>query len=268
MVLWCQHAPDQPVVAVLDEPDERAAWQGYAMVSAWQADSYVRALDVPRGAIRVLRNAIAPVFETTSAVVPWFVRGGPPVLAYTSTPFRGLDVLLSAFPAIRARFPGARLRVYSGMSVYNRPAATDPYAPLYDRVRALAGAEYIGPLPQADLARALAAVDVLAYPCTFAETSCISAMEAMAAGAFVVTTRLGALPETTAGFAPLLDMPADDGALAGDYARFAVEAMAGAVAAPAATMDRLAAQRRHAREEYCWSRRAQEWVDYLSRFVA
>jgi glycosyltransferase involved in cell wall biosynthesis len=268
LVLWCQHADDQPAVAALHDPHERAAWRGYAMVSHWQADRYVRVLGVDAAAVRILRNAIAPAFEAAVPHEPWFRCGRAPALAYTSTPFRGLDVLLDAFPVIRAHFPGARLAVWSGMSVYNKAAADDPYAALYERCRALTGVEYHGPIAQSALAPAMAGIDVLAYPCTFAETSCIAAMEAMAAGAFVVTTQLGALPETTAGYGHLLDLDGNAVVRADEYAHFAVQALRAAAAAPAATLARRDAQRRHALLHCTWSQRADEWTLWLSGLAA
>src|SRR5262249_29880168 len=151
---------------------------------------------------------------------PFFFRtGDPPVLAYTSTPFRGLAVLLTAFPAIRTAVPDCRLRIYSSMGVYQVPDADDDYRVLYDLAPALPGVEYVGSLPQTALADALAEADILAYPNTFAETSCISVMEAMAAGCLVATTRLGALPETTAGFGILMDEVGDRVSMARAFAQ-------------------------------------------------
>lgn len=118
-------------------------------------------------------------------------------LAYTSTPFRGLDVLLEVFPRIRAACPDAELDVFSSMQVYGMSAQDDAerFGPLY-RLAEQPGVKLIGSLPQPELTARLAQVRVLAYPNHFAETFCIAALEAQAAGVVVVTSRLGALPET------------------------------------------------------------------------
>jgi len=58
------------------------------------------------------------------------------------------------------------------------------------------GVDYLGSVGQRQLREVAATCRALAYPCVFPETSCIVAMEAMAAGCVVVGTSLGALPET------------------------------------------------------------------------
>ncbi len=81
------------------------------------------------------------------------------------------------------------------MEVYRVPQAADEaqFGMLYHRCRETPGVEYIGSLAQPELAAALMSVAMLAYPNTFAETGCIAAMEAMAAGCWIVTSDFGAL---------------------------------------------------------------------------
>lgn len=266
LVLWSQHATDQAAVKDLVGIDERLAWNGFFLVSQWQADTYADKFGIRRERITVLRNAVSPPFQALERRRPPFFRTGePPVLAYTSTPFRGLVALLTAFPAIRAAVPDCRLRIYSSMGVYQLTGAADDFQILYELTRALPGADYVGSLPQAALADALAEADILAYPNVFAETSCISVMEAMAAGCLVLTTKLGALPETTAGFAVLMDAPKDVVVLAREFAKALVGVIQAARERPDHFEDTLRRQQAHARAAYNWSTRAQEWEQALAR---
>ncbi|WP_333383424.1 glycosyltransferase [Microcoleus sp. POL10_C6] len=132
----------------------------------------------------------------------------PPILAYTSTPFRGLDILLKVFPAIRQAFPGTTLKVFSSMKVHQIDDNDNQLfcGQLYRQCQGTEGVEYVGSIPQPELLRQLRSVAVLAYPNTYLETSSIAVMEAMASGCRIVTSELAALPETTAGFARLVSM--------------------------------------------------------------
>ena len=128
----------------------------------------------------------------------------PPVLAYTSTPFRGLSLLITVFPYIKKIFPDIRLKIFSSMKVYQDEKLDERYRVLYQKCRELDGVNYVGSISQTKLAKELRSVTVLAYPNKFPETYCIAVSEALASGTCVVTSDLGALPETTFGYANLV----------------------------------------------------------------
>ncbi|MBP2228907.1 Flp pilus assembly protein TadD/glycosyltransferase involved in cell wall biosynthesis [Azospirillum agricola] len=264
LILWTQHAADQPAVANLAEAELRDCLDGVAFVSQWQMDGYLDAFRLDPARCRVMRNGIAPAFaglfgpdEDIRAVPPW-----PPVLAYTSTPFRGLDVLLDSFPSIRAAIPGTRLRVCSSLEGYQVAAGQDPFTALYQRCRETEGVEYLGGLGQVALAGVLREATCLAYPNRFAETSCIAVLEALAAGCLVVSSQLGALPESGAGFARLTPVPEDPREHARRYAEAAVAALTDLRTDPGAGL-RLRAQVDHANAETSWPVRAQGWIAWF-----
>ena len=125
LVLWTQHAADQPAMQPLAESEVSALVDHFVFVSGWQQAGYEHAFALSPQRCRVIGNAVGPAFaglfadgRTALAAKAW-----PPRLAYTSTPFRGLETLLDVFPAIRAAVPGVTLGVYSSMQVYHLPPA-------------------------------------------------------------------------------------------------------------------------------------------------
>lgn len=258
VLLWTQHAHDQPAMQALARPEIADAWDGIVAISDWQRCKFVETFGLDPRRLFVRRNAISPAFEN----LPLVARAGPARLVYTSTPFRGLTVLLSIFPQVRAAFPGTTLDVFSSLAVYQVAPADDPYGPIYATARRMDGVALRGSVAQPALAAALGDCDMLAYPSIFAETGCIAAMEAMAAGLDVVASRLGALPEATLGLGHLAAI--DPAALGDDAfkARY-LELLLGALDFRA--RDPLAWNRcRHAaasamRDEATWQRRAVEW---------
>ncbi len=178
-------------------------------------------------------------------------------------------MLLDAFPTIRKAIPETRLKVFSGFaSTYNTALADDPHQALYCRCAETAGVDYVGPVAQPALAQEIATAAALAYPSTFMETSCIAVLEAMAAGLTVCTTRLGALPETTAGFARLVEFSADRARLARDFAGTMIAALSDCRERSSDALARRETQTAFVRQNYAWPKRAQEWEAWLGEIVA
>jgi glycosyltransferase involved in cell wall biosynthesis len=132
------------------------------------------------------------------------VARNPHKAVYSSSPDRGLAVLLDMWPAVRERVPGAELHVFYGFDNW-RAVARDYGQPmqrylvrnLEERARNTEGVVFRGSVDQKTLAREMLSAGVWCLPTWFEETHCIGAAEAQAAGLRVISTAdLGALPET------------------------------------------------------------------------
>jgi len=259
IILWTQHDSDQPAVEVLNKPEVVKSFDAFVLISNYQKKNYIKQFGVSPRKCVVLRNAISPVFENLYKKGESTIskKSDIPALTYTSTPFRGLNLLIQMFPAIKNIYPAVKLRVFSSLAVYHVSKEEDDknYGALYDACRNTPGVEYVGSISQTKLASELIKISILAYPNTFPETSCIAVMEAMAAGCFIVTSKLGALPETTAGFAKLIEVD-------GDWQRYGnlfIREILNFLYNP----KDLSAQVAYANKHYTWKVRAKEWETWI-----
>jgi glycosyltransferase involved in cell wall biosynthesis/Flp pilus assembly protein TadD len=195
-IFWTGDAADQPFVQGLGEAGARRHIDFFMLQSDWQATTFASSFGLaPWQILRTRLGSAASAAEPPVRPVPGRVRAKR--LVYASTPFRGLDVLLDLFPRIRAACPEAELDVFSSLKVYGISEEEDQQrnGAIYAKARQ-PGVNLIGSVTQRELAERLQQARVLAYPNHFAETFCIAAIEAEAAGCAVVTSALGALPET------------------------------------------------------------------------
>jgi glycosyltransferase involved in cell wall biosynthesis len=256
--LWCQDDSDQSFVEPLK--DQRISkpiydrLNGVILLSHYAVQHWISDLHVPLSKIIMTTNGIplrsfSPHPEKLTSRKPWAY--------YSSTPFRGLEALLLAWPLIHQAVPEAQLHICSSMKVYDPEGKTDiQFTPLYEKAKNLPGIQYHGSLNQAELRHVAQQCRVLAYPCIFPETSCIAAMEAMAAGCVVVGTALGALPET-AWQNPLV--PITDGWLD----QWIVEVVR--MLKDNKQYERRALQNLAIAKYYDWNIVAKDWMQFLQR---
>jgi len=170
-------------------------------LSQWHAGFVVDHHNLPKSQVLVTRNGIDFSRFTPRAEI---VRD-PHRAVYSSSPDRGLAVLLQVWPKIRERVPDASLDVYYGFFNWRKAAEARKDTEQLQVIDALEqmlvdlaphGVRSHGRVDQATLADAFMGAGVWAYPTWFSETSCITAMEAQAAGLRIVTSSIAALNET------------------------------------------------------------------------
>jgi glycosyltransferase involved in cell wall biosynthesis len=174
------------------------------LLSDWQKGH----LNLPN--VRLTANGIEPAYFPS--LPAWGER--PNRVIFSSSPDRGLDLLLLAWPRVREKIPDAEL-VYCYSSVYDEMAKDRPdlaeFRAHLDELADQPGVVNLGSLSHPNLASAMATCRVWAHPSwwspgrrPFYETYCIGAVEAQAAGCVPVMAPWGALNERDLGEAEWL----------------------------------------------------------------
>ncbi len=119
---------------------------------------------------------------------------------YTSSPNRGLDILLKIWPKIRDALPEATLHVYYGWKTFYEIEKDNPERMMWmKKIQGLMNQPGVvdhGRVGQAELAQDELKTSFWLYPTYFPEIDCITAKEMQAAGVVPITTGYAALEES------------------------------------------------------------------------
>jgi glycosyltransferase involved in cell wall biosynthesis len=184
-------------------------FKAYVFVSNWQYERFLERYDLPGEKCFILKNAIHP-FEKCKK------PEGKLQLIFHPNPIRGLDILLESIKLIPEEDfelhifheldPDERKKQYQqGLQTYEYSHVGEQEEQFLRYCLKLANDDKRvvrhTRTNNSKIREQLMNTHIFAYPSYFMETSCICMIEALAAGCSVLTSNLGALPETGMGFA-------------------------------------------------------------------
>jgi predicted O-linked N-acetylglucosamine transferase (SPINDLY family) len=187
--LWTGHDIDQEASKLFNDQKMIDMIDIFFFVSNWQRMRYVEKYSVPYNKTYILRNGIGKPFEKYLNMSTNKIQNS---MTYCSIPWRGLELLIPIFKKVKEHINDASLNIFSGMNIYNQQEKPG----LFDEFKKMDSVKCNYGVSQVQLAEELYKIDYLSYPNTFQETSCITALQAMACGCLIVTSNLGALKES------------------------------------------------------------------------
>lgn len=198
--------PGDPEASHLKDATSRDRFDQLVFSSNWQYEQFRLLLGLPYSThSRVIETGVHPIpfAEKTDP------RTEPIQLLYTSTPHRGLELLVPTFEYLATQFPFIELHVYSSFALYGWEERNKPYEPLFDRCRQHPQIHYHGMSTHEEVRAAYQRAHIFAYPSIWPETSCRCLIEAMMAGCLCVHPNFAALPDTAGGLTDIYDGDTD-----------------------------------------------------------
>jgi len=220
---YIHHYIDQPDVKFFSELNPEIK---YLFVSEWQKNKFIEYFGlniVSNNNLKkinnmfVIPNSVSPYFENIEINDELINKKTKEIgLIYASVPNRGLDILLDYFinylePLFRnskKKFNNKynemydydiKLHICSDFKVYNlKNFDQSPYYKnLYDKCKNHPNIIYHGTVSSKNLSEIMKKTLILCYPNTYIETNCITISQAIMSGNYVISSKKGALEETT-----------------------------------------------------------------------
>lgn len=198
--------PHDPEASHLQAASSRDRFDRIVFSSHWQYQQFQTHLNLPYSRKhRVIETGVDPI-PFAEKPDP---RTNPIRLIYTSTPHRGLEILVPVFKHLASIFDYIELDVFSSFKLYGWEERDQPYQALFDECKNHPKIRYHAAVSQEEVRAAYQQAHIFAYPSIWQETSCRCLIEAMMAGCLCVHPNLAALPDTSGGLTHWYDGTAE-----------------------------------------------------------
>ena len=255
-VLWVQHFVNQAEIQNLGSKDYVDKLDWIVFNSNWNFEKYVYQFKIPETKSIVIRNAIEKIdFEKKPK--------DKISLIYHTTPWRGLVHLLKVFKNLNLE--NVELNVCSSTIIYGKKFDAQlgkKYENIFNECKNTKNVNYFGFLENKKTIKLLKSMHIFAYPSIWPETSCIAAIEAMAAGCEMVTTNLGALYETCSPFATFVGFDRNFDNLEKRYSKTLSESIKNYWSNE--NQNKLKLQSEIINATYSWDVRSVEWKNFFN----
>lgn len=258
-ILWQHLSYDQPNVRLMQDRKFVDSIDYFIYVSHWQYNKFREIYKIPEYKSFVIKNA-THTFDTVEKQKDNKIK-----LLYTSTPWRGLAVLIKSIEILNKTREDFEVDIYSSTKIYGSKFdenEKDKFEALFDKCKNTPNVNYLGYADNDSVRAAVQKAHIYAYPSIFEETSCLAVIEAMSAGCHVVTTNYGALPETCGEFATMIEFDSSGQNLIERYA----ETLNSVIDNYKNNLykDDLEMQIKYYNKNYSWETRIQEWKNFLN----
>ena len=255
-VLWVHHFVNQKEIQNLGSKDYVDKLDWIVFNSNWNFEKYVYQFKIPESKSIVIRNAIEKIdFEKKPK--------DKISLIYHTTPWRGLVHLLKVFKNLNLE--NVELNVCSSTIIYGKKFDDQlgkKYENIFNECKNTKNVNYFGFLENKKIIELLKNMHIFSHPSIWPETSCISAIEAMASGCEVVTTNLGALYETCSPFATFVGFDRNFDNLEKRYSKALLKSIKNYWSNE--NQNKLKLQSEVINATYSWDVRSVEWKNFFN----
>jgi glycosyltransferase involved in cell wall biosynthesis len=262
-ILWQKNSWDQNnLQPFFKDKTRHNEYDWYVFNSHWNYEKFRYFFDIPTERSIVIKNGIDKFPKRKI-----YKKGDPIKLIHHCTPWRGLNVVLRAMQEIKN--PNIIMDIYSSSQVYGdefKKHNDDQFKPLYEQAEKLPNVNYIGYKPNEYILEKMPSYDMFVYPSIFEETSCASALEALASGVHVITNNFGALYETCAEWPVYVNYSTDYESMASATGN-AIE-VAASYLHEDFIQEHLEEQQKFYKRFYSWKKKGMEWTSFLKGAVS